>query len=465
MAIFAAPRIASRWLIPTLFVAFVVPVPAHAEETAACGASDVEHPTEPDRGQVQRLSKFTAMAGVSALMKKASEYVTKAKACTAATKDAQMFCTESCSASLKKANGEAAKAKITEMAANQAANDAAKALKIQEGGFKAFIAECGPRKTACETKCDEALKALDEMESLVGKLDCQPYQGNPAMLADCTATTSAVKTAIANVKNREKQTADFKSRAGKKNECSGKLGDNLAKAGVNLNSILGAIAQALAQALLNKSNSGTAQAAQAAPPVEALPPPPDPCTLDPRACSASTTQVTPVGASPGEAPPSRSSGTGDPAGDRVPVGGLPIGSGGSISGGDNGMPMMAGGGPVGGEGGETPPARAAASSGSGRTTTASSAIYGGDSGGGGGGYTDSYESGGDAKGTRLSRSGRGFVGGASEGYKSLGLTTSGGRSNWEKVRSRYYENSGSLLREGLASPAPAPATAKVPAPK
>lgn len=104
----------------------------------------------------------------------------------------------------------------------------------------------------------------------------------------------------------------------------------------------------------------------------------------------------------------------------------------------------AGGGGLGGPGGANAAAAKAAEA-AGKKQTFNGSVYGGSDGGGGGGGFGGSES----EAEKAEKHAKGIALLASKG-PIAGFTKAGGRSNWEKVKIRYTENSGTFMKDDAA---------------
>lgn len=430
------------------------------EEIPACVATDESLDDDAAKQKVQGLNYF-AEAGGSAVTTKADEYIKAAKACTIATKSAQMECYESCSETLIKANKAAdlTGKTIGPAEANEAGNKAAAALRQQAAGFRGFIAACAPKQAACDKTCADALTKLKELDVLVKGMKAKcgtAYAADAVKKTACESMQTNAQNGMALVYKDETDPKNIKSRAGKKQECGTKLADNKKKAETAASGLDKAVQQALTQALTMaaqallapKSDTSTAQSASAtgldcagkdAGTQQCI------CQTNPRSCNQQYAQVAQVGVNASADKPPIASGNNS----SVPSTGANIADAGT---GSAGSPTTGAGGTMtGGSGmGDTKPDSVRPASAPDRRTMNAN-LYNGTEGDSGGIPSDMSM---DSEGNKpkLGSSGRGYVGGTGKKTYDLGLTASGGRSNWEKVSVRYNESTMTFIKDPAASP-------------
>lgn len=436
------------------------------EPVVRCSATDQELPSDAAANQVRGLRSFP-LANGNAVVDAAEAFASAAKNCTKETKTAQMACTEGCSAPLSDGRAQAAKTS-NEMKgtaqANGASKKAAVALEQEAGGFRAFLADCSPKLDKCQASCKDALDKLDALENAIKGVRCESYSAvNATLFGQCKASLAAAANAVSAVAKKERRTDDIKSRGGKSTECNGTLANNKKKADSALGGLDKAITAALGAALQNMASSGsgsggTASAASDAAALDCAGKDAGTstclCQTNPRSCNQQVAVSTGIGvnAGAGSTSSSGSSGSGasapsttlDP--NRDPAG-LPVGTG---TGGGGGSGVGAGGGTP----SPAPSSGTVLPASAGARASAAGLYTGYEGGNGGSGYDSAGDSEGDAKRTKSNSLARGLMGANARRPEMPGLTSSGGRSNWEKISNRYVDNSPTLLKEAT-SPAKA----------
>lgn len=388
----------------------------------------------------------------SSLEKDYNEYMKNREACLNGQADANNECLEGNSQNTSNAsNGVGDVLGQVGQNASDTCGKFSKAMDIAKAGLAAFSAACGTAQGACSSSCSKAssgLKALVQkaQKEMSGGAKCT----NPSQEEACKPLLAQYNSAInegIGAAQQEMESSDAESVAGKQKICDTKYKGNMGNA---LQGLMGMLAGMMQGNKCEEETNGTAEQKGTLEDKCILPEnaslPECICKANPLTvgCGASYAKIEANGSqySGGlenkvNVDPSR-----DTASVETPSSGIEHGPMSSDSG-AAGAPMGGGSAGIGG-GGTGSGAGAGGGEGDGRSGLNANILAGTGGGGGSGGWGAGR--GGDSYRNYL-------PGGAKDPNKALAgqqawtkeVTGQGGKSNFEKVKDRYFDNKGTLL--------------------
>ncbi len=369
-----------------------------------------------------------------------AKYEKSWKSCVDAQKAAATSCKENMSPNLASAMAAVAGIAASMMGggANGSCSGFGSAMNNANQGLNGYSSSCTNNKNACTSGCGSGVEALDSLKSAANAATCG--SGDTA----CLAGLAAAKQALASSLAQEKDTSDKTSVAGKNQLCGGDYANSLASAAMGIASTLAGMLQGNQCAQDTAAATTPTTAVNCLDPAQALTPT-CLCEANPRltGCSNGLQKMSDVGRSDemtGVTATGAGVNSGAPtlkaADNSITPGALPGDTGGASPGG--GSP----GSPLGGASNLAAQGKEKEGGGGAGSNLNTSILSGFSSGGGGGG----------SRFPASKEDYRAFLpGGAKDPNKIDGsallqqISGEGGKSNWEKVRQRYFENHASFL--------------------